>query len=131
RLRLADGRRCEAALQARAALYIRGRPRRRRGLLRQMNDRRFAVLLALIVAVTAARIATTYRVFSQTADEPYHLAAGYDFLRTGRQPSDPQHPPLARVLFALPFVSTPPPSATDGLARGNALLLRDDRYTQN
>ena len=96
-----------------------------------MSNHRFATLLALIVAVTAARIATTYRVFSQTADEPYHLAAGYDFLRTGRQPSDPQHPPLARVLFALPFVSTPPPSVTDGLARGNALLLRDDRYTQN
>jgi hypothetical protein len=96
-----------------------------------MSNRRFAALLALTVAITCARIATTYRVFSQTVDEPYHLAAGYDFLRTGRQISDPQHPPLARVLFALPFVSTPPPAATDGLGRGNALLLRDDRYTQN
>src|SRR5207248_11714635 len=79
----------------------------------------------------AARVATTYRVFSQTNDEPFHLAAGYDFLLTGRQTSDPQHPPLARVFFALPFLRTPPPASTDGLTRGNALLLRDDRYTQN
>jgi hypothetical protein len=92
---------------------------------------RWMILLTLLIVFTAARVATTYRVFSQTNDEPFHLAAGYDFLLTGRQISDPQHPPLARVFFALPFIRTPLPATTDGLARGNALLLRDDRYTQN
>lgn len=96
-----------------------------------MRGGRWWALLAAIVAITAGRIAATYRVFSQTADEPIHLAAGYDFLKTGHQPSDPQHPPLARMLFALPFTGTPPPAATDGVGRGNALLLRNDRYTQN
>jgi len=96
-----------------------------------MTNRRWALLLALIILVTAARIATTYRVFSQTADEPFHLAAGYDFLKTGRQTSDFQHPPLARVFFALPFLDSPPPAASDAVARGNELLLRNDRYTQN
>jgi hypothetical protein len=89
------------------------------------------ILLTLLIVFTAARVATTYRLFSQTNDEPFHLAAGYDFLLTGRQTSDPQHPPLARVLFAVPFLRTPPPPTADGLARGNALLLRDNRYTQN
>jgi hypothetical protein len=89
------------------------------------------ILLTLLIVMTAARVATTYRVFSQTNDEPFHLAAGYEFLLTGRQTSDPQHPPLARVFFALPFLGTRLPSSTDGLTRGNALLLRGDRYTQN
>jgi hypothetical protein len=96
-----------------------------------VTRRRWLILLTLLIVFTAARVATTYRVFSQTNDEPFHLAGGYDFLLTGRQLSDPQHPPLARVFFALPFLRTPPPATTDGLARGNALLLRDDRYTQN
>jgi hypothetical protein len=96
-----------------------------------VTRRRWLILLTLLIVFTSARVATTYRVFSQTMDEPFHLAAGYDFLLTGRQISDPQHPPLARVFFALPFLRTPPPASTDGLTRGNALLLRDDRYTQN
>ena len=96
-----------------------------------MTERRWAALLGLLIVLSAARVATTYRVFSQTSDEPWHLAAGYDFLLTGRQTSDLQHPPLARVLFALPFLGTPPPATTDGLKRGNELLLRNDRYTQN
>lgn len=96
-----------------------------------MTNRRWALLLALIILLTAARIATTYRVFSQTSDEPFHLAAGYDFLKTGRQSSDLQHPPLPRILFALPFLDSPPPAAVDAIARGNELLLRNDRYTQN
>ena len=96
-----------------------------------MTNRRWAIILASIILITAGRVAATYRVFSQTADEPIHLAAGYDFLKTGRQMSDAQHPPLARVFFALPFLDSPPPAATDGVARGNALLLRNDRYTQN
>jgi len=63
---------------------------------------RWTIFLALLVAFTALRIATTYRGFSQTSDEPWHLAAGYDFLKSGRQTSDLQHPPLARIFFALP-----------------------------
>jgi len=100
-------------------------------MIATVTHRRWLILLTLLIVFTAARVATTYRVFSQTNDEPFHLAGGYDFLLTGRQTSDPQHPPLARIVFALPFLRTPPPATTDGLARGNALLLRDNRYTQN
>jgi 4-amino-4-deoxy-L-arabinose transferase-like glycosyltransferase len=96
-----------------------------------LTTRLWTSLLGVIILVTVARIATTYRVFSQTADEPIHIAAGYDFLKTGRQLADPQHPPLARIFFALPFLDAAPSANTDGVTHGNELLLRNDRYTQN
>jgi 4-amino-4-deoxy-L-arabinose transferase-like glycosyltransferase len=96
-----------------------------------VTTRRWGILLALLIVFTAARVATTERVFSQTNDEPYHLAGGYDFLRTGRQLSDPQHPPLARILFAAPFFNAVPPASTDGLSRGDELFFRNGHYTQN
>ena len=70
-----------------------------------MSDRRFAATLALIVLVTAARIATTYRVFSQTADEPYHLAARYDYehwleREIARKPAFFQAPEVSELLPA-------------------------------
>ena len=54
-----------------------------------MTNRRWAIILASIILITAGRIAATYRIFSQTVDEPIHVAGGYDFLKTGRQTSDP------------------------------------------
>jgi len=95
-----------------------------------MTTARWNTLLALLVVFTAARVMTTHRVFNQTSDEPHHLASGYDFLTKGMY-FDPEHPPLARVFFALPFLGTAEPAGTDARDRGNALLLRNDRYTQN
>src|SRR5579872_7096589 len=37
-------------------------------------------------------------------DEPIHLAAGYTFLRTGSYKLSLEHPPLSRVLCALPLL---------------------------
>lgn len=96
-----------------------------------MTTRRWNALLALIVVITAARVMTTHRVFSQTSDEPHHLAAGYDFLTKGTYSLEPEHPPLARIIHALPFLTTPEPKAPLLPERGNELLLRNDRYTQN
>lgn len=96
-----------------------------------MTPRRWTLLLAAIVIFTAARVMTTHRVFSQTSDEPYHLAAGYDFLTKGTYSLEPEHPPLARVIHALPFLNTPEPTEPALPARGNQLLHRNDRYTQN
>jgi len=96
-----------------------------------MTETRWRVLLALIVVFTLARIATTHRVFSQTIDEASHLIAGYDILTKHDFTTDPHHPPLAKVLFALPFITTPEPVAQGPISRGTILLLRNDRYTQN
>lgn len=96
-----------------------------------MTPQRWWTLLVLLVVFTAARVMTTHRVFNQTSDEPIHVAAGYDLLKKGSYTLDPEHPPLARIFFALPFLDTPEPTVTDPAPRGNELLLRNDRYTQN
>jgi len=96
-----------------------------------MTPRRWWTLLLLLVVFTAARVMTTHRVFSQTSDEPHHVGSGYDFLTKGSFTLDPEHPPLARVFFALPFLDTPDPGKSDPREQGNALLNRNDRYTQN
>jgi hypothetical protein len=96
-----------------------------------MTGNRFRALLALIVVFTLARIATTHRVFSQTVDEASHLIAGYDVLTKRVYTTDLHHPPLARVLFALPFLGEPDPVSHGEISRGTMLLLRNDRYTQN
>jgi 4-amino-4-deoxy-L-arabinose transferase-like glycosyltransferase len=60
-----------------------------------------------------------WRVYSNTWDEPEHLAAGVELLDRGRYEYDTEHPPLARVLLALgPWLAgahaygTPPPEGT-------------------
>jgi hypothetical protein len=58
------------------------------------------LLLVLLVALPVLRIVATYRVFSQTNDEPFHVAAGYQWLTTRGYRFDLQHPPLARVFLA-------------------------------
>lgn len=60
--------------------------------------RSFAAVLVLIACV---RIALTYSVFNQTFDEPYHIAAGIEWLDRGLYTYDPIHPPPARVAVAL------------------------------
>ncbi|HYC89173.1 MAG TPA: glycosyltransferase family 39 protein [Thermoanaerobaculia bacterium] len=93
-----------------------------------MTNRRWWALLTLIVVFTLARVATTHRVFAQTLDEGAHLLAGYDALTKRLFSTDRMHPPLPRMLFALPFLNEPEPTVEP---RFHELLLRDDRYTQN
>lgn len=97
----------------------------------KLTTRTWWTLLAILIFFTLVRVATTHRVFSQTADEPWHLIAGYDALTKWSLNVDLHHPPLARVFFALPFIRTPEPPPGAGDERGNALLLRNERYTQN
>jgi 4-amino-4-deoxy-L-arabinose transferase-like glycosyltransferase len=62
--------------------------------------RRVAVILFL--AIGAIRIAATYTTFSETADEPIHLAAGLEVLSRHHYTIQLQNPPLPRLLIALP-----------------------------
>lgn len=96
-----------------------------------MTETRWRVLLALIILVTLGRIAATHRVFSQTVDEPWHVMAGYDVLKYHDFTTDPHHPPLARVLIALPFFTEPEPVSDGKVSRGTTLLVRDGRYEHN
>lgn len=88
--------------------------------------------LAILVAITAlavARVAVTHREMSGTLDEPAHLADGYEWFE-GRYALDPAHPPLARVLGALPLRLAGIPEAPRGNAteRGSAILYNGDYW---
>jgi dolichyl-phosphate-mannose-protein mannosyltransferase len=80
-----------------------------------------AALLALILIIAAACLlaAGSWRVYSNTWDEPEHLAAGVELLDRGRYEYDTEHPPLGRLFLALgPWLAgahsfaTPPPEGT-------------------
>ena len=60
-----------------------------------------------------------WRVYSNTWDEPEHLAAGIELLDRGKYEYDTEHPPLGRVFLAIgPYLAgahsfgTPPPEGT-------------------
>src|SRR5262249_10961070 len=64
-------------------------------------------ILAMLAAMTAAMIASM-RQESQIYDEATHLAAGYSYLTTGDYRLNPEHPPLSKVLAALPLLFLKP-----------------------
>ena len=72
-----------------------------------MNASRWAVwAAAALVVIGSLRIIATYTVFNHTIDEPDNLAAGMEYLSTGRFLYEDVHPPLARVLSAVgPFLA--------------------------
>ena len=74
------------------------------------------MLLILFACVLATGC---WRVYSNTWDEPEHLAAGIELLDRGKYEYDTEHPPLARVFLAIgPYLAgahsygTPPPEGT-------------------
>ena len=87
------------------------------------------VLLTLTSCLLAA---STWQVYSNTWDEPEHLAAGIELLDRGRYEYDTEHPPIARIFMALgPYLAgahsygTPPP---DGVQEGIDILYTDGHY---
>ena len=95
--------------------------------------RRLAGAALVLCVVAIARVVSTYGVFSQTVDEPHHLAAGYQWLATDRYDLDAEHPPLARIGFAAPFWlrGVRLPAEGDRLALGNDLLMGQGEYRRN
>jgi hypothetical protein len=85
------------------------------------------------VLIGILRIVATYTVFSQTVDEPMHLAAGMEWLDRGRFDYEAKHPPLPRVTVAVgPYL--------DGLrstgerrmlTEGNRILEARGTYARN
>ena len=49
---------------------------------------------------------------SATTDEPTHLAAGYSYWKTRDFRMNPEHPPLAKLLAAMPLLAKPLPLDT-------------------
>lgn len=72
-----------------------------------MQSPRWVPLAALsLVLAGSVRIASTYTVFNHTIDEPDNLAAGLEYISTGRYLYHDENPPLARVFEAVgPFLA--------------------------
>lgn len=63
-----------------------------------------AIVIALFSIVFCLVSATAALQKSPTFDEPLHLYAGYSYLKWGDFRVNPEHPPLAKVLAALPLL---------------------------
>ncbi|MGZ5442385.1 MAG: ArnT family glycosyltransferase [Thermoanaerobaculia bacterium] len=90
------------------------------------EDWKLAALVLALTAMTVLHVASAQRTFSATHDEPAHIACGYEWL-TGSYALDPSHPPLARVIGALPlWLDARPARPQEGhfIDRANELLYR-------
>jgi 4-amino-4-deoxy-L-arabinose transferase-like glycosyltransferase len=103
-----------------------------------LRKNRLALVLALAALVLAVgRIVATYGVFSQTWDEPAHVAAGMEWLDRGTYTYEELHPPLARVAVALgPYLagirlSGQFPRPEDMWAEGNEIFHAQGEYSRH
>jgi hypothetical protein len=90
------------------------------------------IALVLLILGSCLLAASTWRVYTNTWDEPEHLAAGIELLDRGRYEYDTEHPPIVRIFMALgPWLAgahsfgTPPP---DGVQEGVDILYTDGHY---
>jgi hypothetical protein len=87
----------------------------------------------VLVVLAVTRVVATYADFSQTFDEPAHVAAGMEWLDRGRYTYELQTPPLARVAAALgPYLDGLRSTGDSSFWReGNAILNAQDSYARN
>ena len=90
------------------------------------------IALTALILLACVLAAGTWRVYSNTWDEPEHLAAGVELLDLGRYEYDTEHPPIVRAFMALgPYLAgarsfgTPPP---DGVLEGEDILYNSGHY---
>lgn len=72
------------------------------------------VFVALVIFFLLS--ATSMKDKSATFDEPVHLAAGYSYLKTGDYRLNIEHPPLMKILNALPLLLLAPKLPRETLA---------------
>ncbi|MGO9130424.1 MAG: hypothetical protein ACLQIS_11895, partial [Bryobacteraceae bacterium] len=68
----------------------------------------FWAAAALLLAAMGGAQVTSALQETETWDEGIHLAAGYSYLKTGDFRLNPEHPPLFKLLCALPLVALHP-----------------------
>jgi 4-amino-4-deoxy-L-arabinose transferase-like glycosyltransferase len=69
---------------------------------------------ALLAYLCAVQLFAAWRE-SNIGDEPLELAAGYSYLKTGDFRMNPEHPPLAKILAALPLLALHPSLPLDSV----------------
>jgi hypothetical protein len=100
-------------------------------------SRSSAGILLFLTLVAIVRMLPTYTIFSGTYDEPFHIAAGMEWLDKGSFTYELLHPPLARVAVALgPYLSGlrwpgSPLTYEDWQEEGNVILTAQGNYLRN
>jgi len=78
-----------------------------------LNRRPAAILAGVLLAFLAALLVGSAHQESQAFDEANHLGAGFMYLKHGDFSRNPEHPPLVKMLAALPLLpmglKQPPP----------------------
>lgn len=75
---------------------------------------RAAAPIALVTLFVAVVLLSHLRM-SQTFDEGFHLAAGYRYLQCGDFGINAEHPPLVKMVSALPLLATHMPAPKEGV----------------
>ena len=86
------------------------------------NHRVFILFTLGAIALMVGRIVSMHQVFSDVIDEPYHIGAGVGMYMSGRHAYGGQHPPLPRLVAALPLVLS---GVDDPVARSNSEIQPD------
>ncbi len=94
---------------------------------------RRVALGTIFILAGLLRIAATYPVFNQVYDEPFTISCGMEWLDQHVYRHDPKHPPLGRVLAALPLYLSGKRGAGehDPRVEGTALLGTGREYWRN
>ena len=92
-------------------------------------ERRSLVLALGLVVIASIRIASTYRVFSFTIDEPGHFACGLEYLSKHVYRYLTEQPPLAQAAIALPpyLAGVRPLGGEEYNLEGRNVILRSRR----
>jgi hypothetical protein len=97
------------------------------------GTRLVAACAVLVVIIGIARIVSTYPEFTQTMDEPVHIACGMQLLQDHVYDLEFLHPPLSRIAVALgPWLAgLRMPEEGEPSQRGNAILNENGNYWRN
>ncbi len=75
---------------------------------------------ALLLSIFLIQALATASRLSATSDEPVHIAAGYSYWKTRDFRMNPEHPPLAKLLAALPLIVLGPRVPLESAAWDNS-----------
>jgi 4-amino-4-deoxy-L-arabinose transferase-like glycosyltransferase len=91
------------------------------------------LVVVMLIALSAGRVISTYRVFSQFGDEPSHIAGGLEWWQNGTYNLCPDHTPLSHIFASalLYFRGVRISDFQDASRSGTAALTAFGRYTDN
>jgi len=69
------------------------------------SPRAYAVAALVLILVLATELVLSIRLQSQTIDEGQHILAGHQYWKHRDFGSNPEHPPLVKLVAALPLLS--------------------------